>query len=166
LGLGRSFQQARLFEALSVREVLMIALERDDPTELIPSLLGLPTSRASERQKKTRADDLLALLGLTRFAETPTGELSTGTRRIVELGCTVALGADVVLLDEPTAGVAQREVEAFTPVLRQLRDYLDATMIIVAHDVPLIVGLVDRLYVLAGGEIIADGPPRVLTQDP
>lgn len=166
LGLGRSFQQARLFDELTVREVLMVALEREAPTELVPSLLALPPSWAAERRKRLRADELLELLGLTALAERRATELSTGTRRIVELGCTVALGADVVLLDEPTAGIAQREVEAFTPVLRQLRDYLDATVIVVAHDVPLIVGLVDRLYVLESGQIIAEGPPRLLTEDP
>ena len=78
----------------------------------------------------------------------------------------VALGARVLLLDEPTAGIAQREVEAFRPVLREIRDHLGATMVVIEHDIPMITGLVDRLYVLAAGEVIAEGPGRVLRDDP
>jgi ABC-type branched-subunit amino acid transport system ATPase component/ABC-type branched-subunit amino acid transport system permease subunit len=166
LGLGRSFQQARLFEALTVEEVVMTALEREEPTELVPSLFALPPSWAAERRKRERAAAIIERFGLTGHAERPAGELSTGTRRIVELACTAALGADVLLLDEPTGGIAQREVEAFVPVLRDLRGELDATMIVVAHDVPMMVDLVDRLYVLAGGKVIAEGPPHEVTRDP
>jgi ABC-type branched-subunit amino acid transport system ATPase component/ABC-type branched-subunit amino acid transport system permease subunit len=165
MGLGRSFQLARLFEDLTVAEVLKVALEREEPTELVPSLLALPTSRAAERRKDIRAWELMELLGLTGYAERKAGELSTGTRRIVELGCTVALGADTILLDEPTGGIAQREVEAFAPVLRQIRDHLDATLIVVAHDVPMIVRLVDRVYCMASGQLIAEGAPSMLAEN-
>ena len=165
LGLARSFQQARLFEDLTVSDVLKVALEREEPTEFIPSLLWLPPSRAAERRKELRSAELMELLGLSAYAERRAGELSTGTRRIVELGCIVAMGADVILLDEPTGGIAQREVEAFTPVLRRIRDHLDATLIVVAHDVPMVVGLANRLYVLASGQLIAEGPPELLIRD-
>jgi len=165
LGLARSFQQARLFEDLTVTDVLKVALERDEPTEFIPSLLRLPPSRAAERRKDLRSAELMELLGLSAYAEGRAADLSTGTRRIVELGCIVAMGADVILLDEPTGGIAQREVEAFTPVLRRIRDHLDATLIVVAHDIPMVVGLVDRLYVLASGQVIAEGPPDLLSRD-
>jgi ABC-type branched-subunit amino acid transport system ATPase component/ABC-type branched-subunit amino acid transport system permease subunit len=166
LGLARSFQLARLFDDLTVSDVLKVALERDEPTELVPSLLALPPARAAERRKELRARDLMDLLGLGPFAERKARELSTGTRRIVELGCTIALGAAVILLDEPTGGIAQREVEAFSPVLCQIRDHLDATMIVVAHDLPMILGLADRMYVMASGAVIAEGAPNVLLRDP
>jgi ABC-type branched-subunit amino acid transport system ATPase component len=78
----------------------------------------------------------------------------------------VGLGARLLLLDEPTAGIAQREVEAFQPVLREIRDHLEATIVVIEHDIPLIMGLVDRLYVLAAGQVIAEGPPSVLRDDP
>jgi ABC-type branched-subunit amino acid transport system ATPase component len=165
LGLGRSFQQCRLFEGLTILETFALALEREEPTELVPSLFALPPSAAAERDKRITAAELVDLLGLGQFAEKTATELSTGTRRIAELGCSVALGASVILLDEPTGGVAQREVEAFVPVLRQIRDHLDATMLIVAHDIPMIINLVDRVYVMASGEVIAEGPPTVLQTD-
>ena len=105
------------------------------------------------------------MLGLQDQASVRVAELSTGMRRLAELGCVVALGARVLLLDEPTAGIAQGEVEAFRPVLRDIRDHLGATVVLIEHDLPLVMGLVDRLYVLAAGELVAEGPPARLRDD-
>ena len=93
-------------------------------------------------------------------------ELSTGTRRIAELGCAVALQAGVVLLDEPTSGIAQREVPGFVRVLREVRDHLGATMIVVSHDVPMMVDIADRVYVLDAGVVIAEESPKGLHENP
>jgi ABC-type branched-subunit amino acid transport system ATPase component/ABC-type branched-subunit amino acid transport system permease subunit len=166
LGLGRTFQQARLFDEMLLVDAFKVARERSEPSELVPSMLALPPSLAAERRKAIEADELVDLLGLRRYAGYHVAELSTGTRRLAELGCMVALGARVLLLDEPTAGIAQREVEAFRPVLREIRDHLDATLVLIEHDIPMIMGLVDRLYVLAAGRVIAEGPPQVLREDP
>mgnify|MGYP001297516315 CR=1 FL=1 len=166
LGLGRTFQQARLFDDLELLDALRIALECREPSETVPSILGLPPSRSAERSKTLRAGDLVELLGLGAFRHRRVAELSTGTRRLAELGCAIGLGARVLLLDEPTAGIAQREVEAFRPVLRQVRDHLDATMVVIEHDLPLIMDLADRMYVLAAGTVIAEGPPSRLREDP
>ena len=166
LGLGRTFQQARLFDELLVVDVFKLARERSERSEVVPSLLGLPPSRQAERRKTLEADALVDLLGLGAYAHRHVVELSTGTRRLVELGCMVSLGARVLLLDEPTAGIAQREVEAFRPVLREIRDHLDATVVVIEHDIPTITDVADRLYVLAAGKVIAEGPPRLLREDP
>jgi ABC-type branched-subunit amino acid transport system ATPase component/ABC-type branched-subunit amino acid transport system permease subunit len=166
LGLGRTFQQARLFAGLTVLEAVQVGLERGEPSEAVPSLLGLPPSIRAERRKRARAEELVELLGLAPFASRPTGELSTGMRRMAELACVVALGADVILLDEPTAGIAQAEVERFTPVLSEIRAHLDATIVIIEHDIPLLMSLVDRMYVLASGELLAEGPPAIVRTDP
>jgi ABC-type branched-subunit amino acid transport system ATPase component/branched-subunit amino acid ABC-type transport system permease component len=165
-GLARSFQQARLFEDLTVMEAFQVALERVEPSELVPSLLSLPPSRAAERAKRARAADLVELLGLQAYANRKAVELSTGTRRIAELGCAVALQADVLLLDEPTSGIAQREVPGFVSVLRQVRDHLGATMIVVSHDVPMMVDIADRVYVLDAGSVIAEERPEGLHENP
>lgn len=166
LGIGRTFQQARLFDELTVLESLKVALERKEPSELVPSLLALPPSRAAERRKEHRAAELIELLGLQEVGNHQITELPTGLRRRVELACVIAMEADVLLLDEPTAGFSQREVEAFRPVLRQARDYLDATIVVIDHDVPMMRELVDRMYVLASGQVISEGPPTILEQDP
>ena len=166
LGLGRSFQQARLFGEMPLVDAFKVALEREDPSEVVPSVLGLPPSRVAEHAKDVRAAELVELLGLAAYAHRNVGDLSTGTRRLAELGCLIALGADVVLLDEPMAGVAQREVEAFVPVLHEVRDHLDATFVVIDHDLPMVTSLVDRLYVLASGRIIAEGRPEDAARDP
>jgi ABC-type branched-subunit amino acid transport system permease subunit/ABC-type branched-subunit amino acid transport system ATPase component len=166
LGVGRCFQQGRLFGDMTVRDVLKVSLERRDRSEVVPSLLGLPSSRSAEQYKDLGADELLELFHLEGWAHHLTRDLSTGTRRMVEMATTVGLGARVLLLDEPTAGIAQRQVDHFRPVLTELRDVLGATMVIIEHDIPMITGLVDRLYVLAAGEVIAEGPPSIVREDP
>jgi len=166
LGLGRTFQQARLFDDVPLLDALEVALERSEPSEVVPSVLGLAPSRRAERAKRLRAREVLELLGLAPYSHLYVAELSTGMRRLAELGAMIALGARVLLLDEPTAGIAQREVEAFRPVLKEIRDHLGASMIVVEHDIPLVMGLVDRLYVLNAGSVLAEGPPSVLREDP
>ncbi|MFL6239830.1 MAG: ABC transporter permease subunit [Actinomycetes bacterium] len=166
LGLGRTFQQARLFADLSVTEAVSVALEGSERAEILPSLLGLPPSRRAERGKRQRALEVIDLLGLGDYADRRIAELSTGTRRVTELACVIGLGADVVLLDEPMAGLAQREVEAFAPLLGQIRAYLNASMIVIEHDVPLMAAISDRIYVLAAGRVIAEGSPDDVREDP
>ncbi|MEO7428454.1 MAG: ATP-binding cassette domain-containing protein [Acidimicrobiales bacterium] len=166
LGISRTFQQARLFDELTVVDAFKLALERHDPSELVPSLLGLPPSRAAERSKQLRADEIVELLGLEPFAHRSVLQLSTGTRRLAELGCTIAMGAEILLLDEPTAGIAQREVEAFVPAIREIQAHLGASVVIIDHDIPMIGAIVDRLYVLAAGAVIAEGHPDTVRRDP
>lgn len=166
LGMSRTFQQARLFDDLTVVDAFKVALERDEPSELVPSVLGLPPSRHAERRKDLRADEIVDLLGVGPFAHRPVSQLSTGTRRLAELGCTIALGADLLLLDEPTAGIAQREVEAFVPAIRSIQAHLGASMVIIDHDIPMISSIVDELVVLAAGRVIAAGDPDAVRRDP
>lgn len=166
LGISRTFQQARLFDELTVVDAFKLALERHDPSELVPSLLGLPPARVAERAKQLRADEIVELLGLGPFAHRGVLQLSTGTRRLAELGCTIAMGAEILLLDEPTAGIAQREVEAFVPAIREIQMHLGASVVIIDHDIPMIGAIVDRLYVLAAGCVIAEGHPDDVRRDP
>ena len=166
LGLGRSFQQARLYDGLTVVEALKVALECREPSELVPSVLGLPPSHRAEHRKALDAERLVQLFGLGPFASRRIAELSTGVRRLAELACIVGLGARTLLLDEPTAGIAQREVESFVPVLRALRDHLDATIVVIEHDIPMVTRLVDRMYVMAAGRVIAEGRPEAVRDNP
>jgi ABC-type branched-subunit amino acid transport system permease subunit/ABC-type branched-subunit amino acid transport system ATPase component len=166
LGMGRVFQDARLFGDLTVREAVMVALESRERSELLPSLLALPPSRRAERAKRAEADEVIAFLGLGRYADHAIVSLSTGSRRIVELACLLAQEARLLLLDEPTAGVAQREAEAFGPLVSSLRKELDATVVIIEHDIPLVSAMSDRLYCLALGEVIAEGTPDQVRTDP
>jgi ABC-type branched-subunit amino acid transport system ATPase component/ABC-type branched-subunit amino acid transport system permease subunit len=165
-GIGRCFQAARLYPDLTVRETIMVALEARERSSVVASMTGLPWSRASERRKRGDATDLVDLLGLGRYADHFVADLSTGTRRIVELGCLLAVDAKVLMLDEPTAGVAQRETEAFGPLIVQIRRELGAAMVVIEHDMPLIMSISDRVYCLETGTIIAEGSPQQVRSDP
>jgi ABC-type branched-subunit amino acid transport system ATPase component/ABC-type branched-subunit amino acid transport system permease subunit len=165
VGLGRTFQAATLFPELTVRETVQLALEAREPTSFWGSLLWLP-SIGPERRKRTEAAELIDFLGLGRYADRFVAELSTGTRRIVELAAVLAVAPRVLCLDEPTAGVAQREAEAFGPLIKRVQQELDATLIVVEHDLPLIMSISDRIYCLEAGQIIAEGAPNDVRNDP
>ena len=166
MGLGRTFQAARLFPELTVRETVQVALEARYRARLVPTALVLPGATRAERTKAAEAAELIDFLGLGRYADAFVAELSTGTRRIVELAGLLALDARVLCLDEPTAGVAQRETEAFGPLLRQIQQELGASMLVIEHDMPMIMGLSDRVYCLEAGKIIAEGVPDEVRKDP
>ncbi len=165
LGIGRTYQQARLFGDLTVLECVEIALERHRRSRLLPSMAGWPGATRAERARGTRAAEVLDLLDLSEYADRPVAELPTGLRRMAELACVIALEPSVLLLDEPTAGFTPRETAAFGGIIHDVRRYLGATVIVIDHDVPMMRHLVDRLYVLAVGEVIAQGPPSLLDSD-
>ncbi len=166
VGLGRGFQAARLYPELTVRETIMVALEARERSLVVPSLTGLPPSPRAERQKRSEALALIDFVGLGDYAEQFVANLSTGTRRIVELSCLVAADAKLLLLDEPTGGVAQRETEAFGPLILSIREELGAAMVVIEHDMPLIMGISDRVYCLEAGGVIAEGTPEAVRDDP
>ena len=120
VGLGRTFQAATLFPELTVRETVQLALEARERTSFWGSLLWVPSVRP-ERRKRAEAAELIDYLGLGRYADRFIAELSTGTRRIVELTTVLAVSPRVICLDEPTAGVAQREAEAFGPLIKRVQ---------------------------------------------
>ncbi len=167
LELGRSFQEALLYPSLTVVDCVKVALERHlanrDP---VAAALHLPASVDSERAAAARAGELVALLGLTPFRDQPTGELSTGTRRIVELACLLAQDPAVVLLDEPTAGVAQAETEALAPMLRRVQAETGCSLVVIEHDMALLQELCDTFVALEQGRVIARGTPAEVLADP
>ncbi|ONH52059.1 ABC transporter [Frankia sp. CcI49] len=165
-GLGRTFQTATLFPELTVRQTVQIALEARGRTGLLSTALHLPHTFTRERAQRAAADDLIGFLGLGRYADAFIADLSTGTRRIVELAGLLALDARLLCLDEPTAGVAQRETEAFGPLIQEIRRELDAAMLVIEHDMPLIMGISDRVYCLETGRVIAEGAPDAVRADP
>lgn len=165
LHLGRTFQAATLFPDLTVRETVQIALEATQRTRFVTSTVPF-YGRGHETRQAAAADDLIDFLGLGDYANAFVAELSTGTRRILELTCLVAGGNRMLCLDEPTAGVAQREAEALVPLLQGIRRELDASVLVVEHDMPLIMSISDRIYCLERGSVIAVGPPEQVRDDP
>jgi ABC-type branched-subunit amino acid transport system ATPase component/ABC-type branched-subunit amino acid transport system permease subunit len=166
IGLGRTFQDAHLFPGLTVTETIQVAMAKRYRSSMLASSIGAPWVRHAEAQNMRSAHEVIDRLGLTDWSGALTGELSTGTRRICDLAAQVAARPRVLLLDEPTAGVAQREAEAFGPVLRRIRDELDCSILIVEHDMPLLMGLCDRVYAMVAGRVIASGTPEEVRADP
>jgi branched-chain amino acid transport system ATP-binding protein len=166
-GLGRSFQDARLFPALTVEEALAVSLERwVDSRDPVSAALRLPHALLSERRVAARVDELVELMGLGAFRSKFVHELSTGTRRIVDLAAVVAHRPRVVLLDEPSSGIAQREAEALAPVLRSVRNELDCALVVIEHDMVLLRSVVDRVVALDQGSVVAEGEPAYVLDHP
>jgi len=165
-GLGRTFQAATLFPELTVRETVQVALEARGRTGILTAALLIPRSNRLEHAKRADAAEFIDFLGLGRYADTHISDLSTGTRRIVELAGLLALDARVLCLDEPTAGIAQRETEAFGPLIVEIRRELGASILVIEHDMPLIMSISDRVYCLEAGSIIAEGPPSAVRDNP
>jgi ABC-type branched-subunit amino acid transport system ATPase component len=166
LGLIRSFQDCRLFPELSVSDTLLVAEDARRPVGVAGITFGLPGARRTEAVKRHRVDDLLSAFGLGAFRDRRIDQLSTGTRRIVDLAVIAASAPRLLVLDEPTAGIAQREAEALGPVLRTLHEETGATMLIVEHDVPMTVALCPGLIVMETGRIVSAGPTAQVLADP
>jgi branched-chain amino acid transport system ATP-binding protein len=166
-GLGRSFQDARLFAAMTVDETIAVALERwvkvGDP---LSAAFHLPNAVDSEHAVARRVNQLVKLLGLERYRSLFVSELSTGTRRVVDLACLLAHRPKVVLLDEPASGIAQREVEQLGPLIRRIRDETGASLVVVEHDIPLVEAVADRLVAMDQGRVVTTGPPAAVLSDP
>jgi branched-chain amino acid transport system ATP-binding protein len=166
-GLGRSYQNASLFEGLTVLETLRVAYDR--ALRSIGPLAGslhLPTSRRREAQVARAVDALVEEMGLHSFRDKFIGELSTGSRRIVDLAGLFAARPALVLLDEPSSGIAQREVEQLAALLRRAQTAIGCTMLVVEHDIPLLRTLSDEMYALETGRVIAHGTSDEVLSDP
>jgi ABC-type branched-subunit amino acid transport system ATPase component/ABC-type branched-subunit amino acid transport system permease subunit len=165
LGLGRTFQAATLFPELTVNETLLIALEAKGRSGMLSTALGLPRARRHNKAAHAQVSELVDFLGLAIYRDHYVSDLSTGTRRVVELAGLLAIEAKVLCLDEPTAGLAQRETEAFGPLIVTIKKELNASVLVIEHDMPLIMGVSDRVYCLETGQVIAEGVPEDVRND-
>jgi branched-chain amino acid transport system ATP-binding protein len=166
-GLGRSFQDARIFPALTVAENIAVSLERHlqvrDP---IAAALGLPEVLEAEVAVAWQVHELIELLGLGAFRNKFVAELSTGSRRVVDLAMAIAHQPKVLLLDEPSSGIAQRETEALGPLMLRIKDEVGCSLLVIEHDMPLITGVADRMVALELGHPICEGTPNEVVNHP
>lgn len=166
LGLVRSFQDCRLFPELSVEEVLLVSEDARKRAGVLSTTFHLPWARRAERAKRAAVGEVIDAFGLGRFRGHRVSELSTGTRRVVDLAAIVLADPRLLLLDEPTAGIAQREAEAFIPLLERIHAVTEATIVLVEHDVPLVFSLCSQVVVMETGRIASAGPPDIVRADP
>ena len=161
-GLARSFQSALLFPTLTVVQTVMVALERTMPSSLVEAAV----TKRPDRRRHQVASTLLSQFGLEHLAEVRISTLPTGQRRLVELVCAVALKPRLMLLDEPSAGIAQAETEELGRTLQLIHHRTGVAMIIIEHDLALLASICDRLIGLEVGRIIADGTPGEVQANP
>jgi ABC-type branched-subunit amino acid transport system ATPase component len=165
--LGRSFQDAKLFPSLTVNEALKISFERHIRVEgVVSTALSMPWVRRSEKRVAEKVDALIELMGLGAFRDKFVSELSTGSRRIVDLAAILAHDPLVLLLDEPSSGIAQRETEALGPLLLRIREQTGASLLVIEHDMPLITNISDEILALETGQVLTRGKPDEVLHDP
>ncbi len=165
--MARSFQDALLYPTLTVAETISVARERHLASrDMLAAALQLPASYESELAVAAVVDELIELMGLGAFRQKLTGELSTGSRRIVDLACILAQDPKVLMLDEPSGGVAQKETEALGPLLQRIRERTGCSLLIIEHDMPMVSSICDRLIALELGGVIAEGPPAEVLGHP
>jgi branched-chain amino acid transport system ATP-binding protein len=167
LGLGRSFQDARLAGSLTVAENVAIGLERHlDVRDHLASMLNLPGVVQQEEDVAWTVADLIELMHLGAFRDKFVRELSTGTRRIVDLAMCMAHDPSVLLLDEPSSGIAQAETEALAPLLQRIQVETGCALLVIEHDMPLITNVSDRMIALELGHPIVEGSPQEVISHP
>jgi branched-chain amino acid transport system ATP-binding protein len=159
LGIARTFQGTRLFPRLSVRENLLAAAQLRHGVGLLDALLGMPRLREAEGAVDATADELLALVGLSRSAARRAGDLPYGDQRRLELARALATRPQLLMLDEPAAGMDAHETRALLKLIEDIRDRFGVGVIVVEHDMDLIMNLCERIQVLAHGEVIFEGTP-------
>ncbi len=165
LGVGRTFQQTKLFEGLSVRENVMVGGHRVAEGTLLPRLVGLPAARSAERMHRERADRYLAMVDLGDQADQPASALSYGNRRRLEIARALCSEPRLLVLDEPAAGMNQVEATDLGGLIRRVAA-TGVTVLLIEHNVRLVMSACTRVVVLNFGQVIAQGDPTTVSRDP
>jgi branched-chain amino acid transport system ATP-binding protein len=166
LKIARTFQNLELFDELSALDNLLVPLDAFSRRGLFGDLLRLPSTVFDERQAQEKARAILHFLDLGAFADTPAGDLPVGLQRRLEIGRALCLEPRLLLLDEPGAGLDARETADLARLLASVRNRFKVTMLVVDHDMALIMRICNRIYVLDYGQIIAEGSPDEVREDP
>jgi len=166
LGIARTFQNIRLFGELSALENVIIARHLHIKSGMLTGVLGIPPAPQEEHKSQQKALELLALVGLGDRTAEKARNFAYGEQRRLEIARALALEPQILLLDEPAAGMNPSEKQQLSIFIRNLRDRFNLTIILIEHHVPLVMGLCDRIAVLDFGQLIALGEPSVVRNDP
>ncbi|HIK04204.1 MAG TPA: ABC transporter ATP-binding protein [Trichormus sp. M33_DOE_039] len=166
LGIARTFQNIRLFGELSALENVIIARHLHTNSSIVTGVLGLPPAPQEESKNRQKALELLEMVGLSDRAAEKSRNFAYGDQRRLEIARALALEPQILLLDEPAAGMNPSEKAQLSDFIRNIRDRFNLTIIIIEHHVPLVMGLCDRIAVLDFGQLIALGEPSVIRNDP
>ena len=165
LGVGRTFQNIRLFEHMTALENVLVGMHHRLKGGILGSIFGTPRVRREERQAEERARELLAFSGLKKRDDHLARNLPYGDQRRLEVARALATNPKLLLLDEPTAGMNPQETAAFTAFVSRLREEEGLTVLLIEHDMKVVMGVSDRVTVLDYGEKIAEGLPAEIQKD-
>jgi branched-chain amino acid transport system ATP-binding protein len=165
-GIGRTFQNLALFRSMSVLHNVMVGAHSRSRGGFLANGLRLPPVAREETRVAARAWELIGLLGLEDVAHTRVADLPFGTQKRVELGRALAAEPQLLLLDEPAAGLNHEEIESLALLIRRIREELRLTILLVEHHMGLVMRLSDKVVALNFGRKIADGTPAQVQRDP
>ncbi len=164
LGLSRTFQNTLLFDEMTVEENVMVASEAHTRLSVMTYLLRLPAVWRTERERRETAREALKIVGLGEKSREEAGNLPAGERRLLEIARALAATPELVMLDEPAAGLNNAETDLLKTAIRKIRDQ-GITVLLVEHDMGLVMDVSDEIVVLDQGEKIAEGPPLLIQED-
>ena len=166
LGIGRTFQNIELFEHASVLKNLLLGRHAHRRTTVLEDLLFLPRARRQERENRAMVEDVIDFLDLAHHRDTLVAALPYGVRKVVELGRALSLSPTLLLLDEPSSGLNPEETEELSFWIRDIRDDLGVTVMMVEHDMGLVTAVSDRVLALNYGKVLASGTPAEVQAHP
>jgi ABC-type branched-subunit amino acid transport system ATPase component/branched-subunit amino acid ABC-type transport system permease component len=166
LGIGRTFQLIGLATNLSVMENFLLAQHSVATYGVLSALGQLPRTARVESELRERSEQAITALGFERFTDTPVRNLSHGQKRLVELGCALVTAPELLMLDEPSAGMSPAAAENLADRLRDLRDELGRTVLLIEHNIPLVLDVCDEIYVLNFGQVLAHGTTEEIAGRP
>ena len=165
-GIARTFQNIRLFNNMTAIENIMVGQEAHLKSSWIGAIFGLPSTRRENRESEARANELLNYVGLQGKGDLLARNLPYGDQRRLEIGRALASKPELILLDEPTAGMNPRETAETTEFIRGLRDDLNITVVLIEHDMRVVMGISEYITVLDYGKKIAEGLPADIQSNP
>jgi len=165
LGIGRTFQNIRLFPSLTVREHIELSQYTMYKSSVIGEIIGTQSSRQDRFSVSQKAEEIMEKMGLLEYADELAINLPYGLQRRVEFARTVAVGTDLILLDEPTAGMNIGESAEIMSIIKGLTD-LDITILLVEHDMRVVMSISSEIWVMNQGTIIASGIAEEVTKNP
>jgi branched-chain amino acid transport system ATP-binding protein len=166
MGVARTFQNIRLFPALTALENVKVGVETRQKSGPIAAMLGMPWQRREERESTERAYELLSFVGLTKRANELAGSLAYGEQRRLEIARALGTNPGVILLDEPAAGTNPVEKQELAALIRRINVEDGVSVLLIEHDMKLVMSVAHRLVVLNFGEKIAEGTPEHIQRDP
>ncbi|MED3964310.1 ABC transporter ATP-binding protein [Niallia taxi] len=165
-GISRTFQNIRLFNELTVLDNVKVAYHSLAKHSMISSILRLPSHFAGEKEMEEKSIEFLKIFQLERYKDEKAKNLPYGQQRRLEIARALAAGPKLLLLDEPAAGMNPQETHELMELIAFIRKQFDLTILLIEHDMPLVMGICERIYVLDHGQLIAAGTPDVIRNHP